>query len=393
MPASFICILSIIAIASPLLFFDALATGQDDILLNRYPLHANITSVDAMAADSNGNIWMIDSNVPALYRYEIEKSNFTEFIIPVTGTPKFTGISVDSSGTVWFADQAGNSVGRLSINGFKLYRIPVFIKPTDVLYKDGFLWIAAKEELGKLDISSASLTDYFVYKRNSDLDSLLQDDEGNIWFVETNAGKLGVFLKVYNGIDEIEIPAIDPYPKCLEMDSKGRAWFIQSGPGKLGMFDAKDYLRQAMIEGQGINKSRFFKELEPPAIDGKKATTYHLAIDGHDNIWFTDIGNNRLIAYSTKNDNYTPLYLEGNNSMPTILISDGTGILWFIESNPKKLVRLHVGPEFGKATPTPVPSVTATKLPTNKPEASPSVPGFQTIAAIIALLIAFKKSK
>ncbi|WP_230741486.1 Vgb family protein [Methanooceanicella nereidis] len=353
------------------------AAGSPDLYsIERYQLPENVTAVDAMTVDAQGNVWFADSSMPCLFRFDPVQRSFNGYMMPPADNTRITGLYADDAGSVWYADRDGNRVGRFSIpdERFYTYNFPVDIKPTDVVYLNGFLWIACKDELGRLDISSKFLVDHWVSKRSSDLFELQADNESNIWFIEYSAGKVGAYLKAYNGVAEYDIPAEDPYPTSMALDSKRRLWFSESGPDRLGMFDTS---------------TEQFAEYDMPAI-GKKPVINRLTVDGNDHVWLTDVENSRLIKFFPDIQRFAVLELSTENSYPTLIEYDGKGIIWFIESGSKVLAKLHASPEYGLSDLVPLPTVTPEPSPS--PTVSPTVtPGFEFVAALLALLVALRK--
>lgn len=368
--------LALITMLALLLALPAACAQQHDFTVTEVDLPENVTVVDTMTIDRSGNVWFMDSSGPELYLYEPDKNNFTEIAMPGLQGAEFTGMSVDASGKVWFADRDGNRVGMFdpATGGFKVYDFPLELAPSDLVFYNGFLWIGCKEEIGRLDIKNEYLLDHFLKKRNSYImDVELDEETGDIWFVESAMNRVGGYLKRYNDNVEYDIPTPDSCPTCLDMDSAKTLWFIEAKTNRLGSFDT-------------INEK--FREHDAPAIDGKKPSLNHVAVDKNGHVWVTDPANNRLIKYFPEHDAFGSIGLKEGNNMPTLIDIDEKGNLWFVESGTGKLAMLQAGPDAGMPSASPIPSPSAEPSSTPKPS-----PGFSVAALAIAglILLAFKK--
>lgn len=353
------------------------ANGAEPYSIDEFRLPENAAMIDAMAIDQSGSIWLADSTAQVLYKFEPSSGSFDFHSMQSLEGARITGMSIDDSGIVWIADYDGNRVAYFSEadnNSWGSYKFPVTINPSHAVYSNGYLWIAGKEELGKLDLETNFLTDKWVSKRDSHLVSLCPDPYGNIWFVEYSVGKVGGYYLRFNDIGEKDIPTENSYPTCAAIDSKGRLWFIESGPtpDKLGMFDT-------MTEQ--------FEEYDMPEIDGRNVSGHRIAIDKYDNVWFTDVMGSRLIKFIPDNKTFVQVRTDNGNSMPTLVSVDKNGDIWFVESKTKMLSRLHADPSYG-LNPTPVPEATDMSTPGSSTPMPGQSPGFEAVPMLMAFALA-----
>jgi virginiamycin B lyase len=367
--------LRLIALAAAgllLIMLMPVTAAQDAPVLDEYKL-PNGTAVDAMCVDSQGRVWLAQSSPAALYMFE--NGVFQRHELPFTDDVLIKGMSAEGSDYVWLADQQGQRVIGYDVakNKFYNFTFPVKLNPSDVVAWEHYLWVACNMELGRLDMDTNFLKDYYVDKYTADLSDLVMDRTGNVWFVEYSTGKVGGYYRMNDQVQLFPIPTADSAPTCLGIDPKGRLWFLESGPNKLGMFDTN---------------MNMFEELDMPVIDGKKAYPKRLAVDGNGNVWLTDISQGRVIKYYPSKGMFVPISLNGSKAYPTFIEAENENI-WFVESGSGNLARLQADPLYG-LNPTPVPTVlpSATSQPTSTPKPTP---GFEIIAGLCAIYLVAKR--
>ncbi len=361
-------ILTLLAVLALLAVIGESAMAQGTPAIDEFKLPEG-TTVDAMCLDTNGNVWLAQSSPAMLYRFEPSAGTFQGHAIPAGKDALIKGISAEGSDYIWIADQAGQKIYGYGINENKFYTftLPIKLNPAAVIARDQYLWLACNMELGRLDIDTNFLKDYYVDTYTADLAGLAMDRTGNVWFVEYSSGKVGGYYRLDDQIQIFPIPTEGSAPTCLDIDPQGRLWFIESGPNKLGMFDT------------GMSS---FKEFAMPALDGKQVAPKRVAVDGDGNVWLTDTPNGRGIKFYPAKDAFVPISQNGSKVYPTFIVADGNTI-WVAESGAGALARIRADPLYGlTATPTPTPTPVPSATPTAKP-----TPGFGILAALGALAI------
>jgi virginiamycin B lyase len=366
---------SLAALALLAVFLLPVAMAQGTPVIDEFKLPNGTTSIDAMCLDSNGNVWLARSSPATLYKFDPSTGAFQSHEVPAEKDAMIKGMSAEGSDYIWIADQSGQKIYGYDVGKNKFYNFtfPVKLDPSAVIAQDHYLWVACNMELGRLDIDTNFLKDYYVDKYTADLADLALDRMGNVWFVEYSSGKVGGYYRLDDQLQIFPIPTADAAPTCLGIDPQGRLWFIESGPNKLGMFDT------------GMSS---FKELDLPPIDGMNVTPKRIAVDGDGNIWLSDMAHNRIIKYYPSKGAFVPISLNGSKIYPTFIEADGTTI-WIIESGIGALARIQADSLYG-LNPTPTPTVRPTEqsaTPTPKP-----TPGFELLAAMAAMAVALTLS-
>jgi virginiamycin B lyase len=351
-----------------------LAMAQGTPTIDEFKLPNGTTSIDATCLDSNGNVWLAQSSPAMLYKFDPSTGTFQRHEIPADKDAMIKGMSAEGRDYIWIADKSGQKIYGYDVGKDKFYTftLPVKLDPSAVIAQDHFLWVACNMELGRLDIDTNFLKDYYVDKYTADLADLAVDRMGNVWFVEYSSGKVGGYYRLDDRLQIFPIPTADAAPTCLGIDPQGRLWFIESGPNKLGMFDT------------GMSS---FREFDLPVLDGAQVNPKRIAVDGDGNVWLTDTPHGRVVKYYPPKDAFVPISLNGSKVYPTFIEADND-LIWIVESGTGNLARLRADGLYG-LNPTPTP----TALPT-APSATPTpkpTPGFELLAALVALSIIGKK--
>jgi len=347
----------------------AAATGEGTYTVREYTLPQGTAEIGAMTVDEAGNVWLIQNEPPVLYKLVRENGTFSNYTLEGFGRAGFTGLTADGAGFVWFADPKGNRFGayKEATNDTSSFDFPGPMAPSSVLRRGDILYIGCKEEVGVYDLRfpEEPLMDYFV-QYGSFVRDIHFDRFYNVWFVEYDSNKVGVYWRTYDKISDFPVPTASSYPTCLSIDSLGRLWFVENGTNKLGMFHTELFN---------------FSEYAMPAVEGKTPVISDVATVG-ETVWLTDPKNDRALRfYPDEGPEAFAAALLADGSAPTFIEPDADGTLWIYEAGSKKLASLDVTDEFGQATPTPVPSPTTVPQPTK-------TPGFLALISIVALTLA-----
>lgn len=340
----------------------------------KYP---NGTAIDSMCVDSRGNVWLAQSSPAYLYKLDPSMGTFERHEIPANADTMFHGMSAEGSSYIWMADEGGQQIIGYDVSKNKFYNFtfPLKLNPADVIAQDNYLWVACNMELGRIDMDTNELKDFYVDRYDASLSDLVKDRLGNVWFVEYSAGKVGGYSRMDDRVHIFPIPTADSRPTCLGIDSQGRLWFIESASNKLGMFDTN------------LNT---FKEIDLPSLDGAQVNTKRIAVDADDNVWLTDTGHGRVVKYYTAKDVFVPISLNGSRHYPTFIEADGNTI-WVVESGATSLAKIRADQLYGLDA-TPTPAAKPTEVPSASPTPKPT-PGFEVVAALGALYIMSKLGK
>jgi virginiamycin B lyase len=147
--------------------------------------------------------------------------------------------------------------------------------------------------------------------------------EDSIWFIETNANRIGKVLQDEKRVVEYTIPTMKSIPSDLVVTGSGMVWFTEQDANQLGMFDPV---------------SLAFKEYDIPTF---ASLPFRIAWDGADSIWFTEHYGNKLGRFNIRTETFTEFSIPTANSRPSGIVVDREGHIWFLQMQGNKLARLN----------------------------------------------------
>ncbi|HTX37548.1 MAG TPA: DUF4214 domain-containing protein [Bryobacteraceae bacterium] len=219
----------------------------------------------------------------------------SEYPIPTSGAIPH-GITSGPDGALWFAEESGNKIGRITTTGVE----SEFVVPT----------------------SGAAVED------------ITTGPDGAIWFGETGAGKIGR-ITTAGTITESPVPTPGLAPFGIVTGPDGNLWFVeaaQTGVSKIGRMSTS---------GNSVDF--------PIPTSGAAATQIAVGPDGA--LWFTEaMGNNigRITTAGTITE-----FPTAAGSNPWNIVAGPDGALWFTETGTAKIGRITLA---GTITEFPVPS-------------------------------------
>lgn len=192
---------------------------------------------------ADGNMWVTDPGTNSIWRIkQIKKKPFVVFTqYHLTGNAQPLTITNGPDDALWFTEPGTNRIGRLPISGSPLseYSIPtansdpVGIAPAT----DKALWFTEQKskKIGRITTAGVISAEYPLNNAMTP-DQLVQGVDGNFYFTDTAANKMGQFFIRSHRVNYYSIPTKDSKPTamCLGLDSE--VYFIESAGNKVGQF-------------------------------------------------------------------------------------------------------------------------------------------------------------
>ena len=194
------------------------------------------------------------------------------------------------------------------------------------------------------------------------------DSKGICWVGETTTGLLGRYDPQTETYTRIPIPGEKPWPQPIAVDSKDRVWFADGhGPvqsrlvrfdPKTGTFTSYPYPKTYELKNYSLQMIRFHpdgsvwgdmhsgrvlvrvdpetKEVSESKIPNSNIL-YGLAIDGSQNVWFSEQMIGKLARVDSHGDHFTEFDLPTEDSMPQRMAADAEGNIWVPEYRSSKI--------------------------------------------------------
>ncbi len=244
------------------------------------------SSAGQIASAPDGALWfsLNDSRIGRM-------TNAGDLSTVDTGVALTGGICVSSTGSVWFTT-VSNQIGRFVPNsGMRLFDTPG---------------------------GSGSSSPW----------RLAAGPDGNVWFTENSAGKIGRVTD--NGdVTEFTLPTRTAGPLIITAGPDGNLWFTESLANQIGRITPAGQITEFAIPAQGGSST----------IGSSAPTGIATGPDG--NLWFTE--QSRGIGRITPGGQITEFKIPTLNVQPYAIAAGPDGNLWFTE---------FTGNQIGRITPT-----------------------------------------
>ena len=253
---------------------------------------------------------------------------FKEWVTPTLGQRSRDPIQA-ADGTIWWAGQWGNLIGRINptTGEMKEFPLPANAMPhTVTLDAKGNVWYTGNKNgtIGYLDPGSGKITEYKMPDPAAkDPHSAIFDKKGILWFTLQNSNMVGRLDPATGDIKLVTLKTPNAKPYGIKIDAEGNPWFACNGhPCLVKINPATMELTETKLPLPGTTVRRLY-----------------IADDGI--IWYVNSGEGRLGRLNPKTGEIkewpSP---SGPKSHPyAIVVVDG--IVWYNESGqrPDTLVR------------------------------------------------------
>ena len=159
---------------------------------------------------------------------------FKEWMVPTLGQRSRDPVEA-ADGSIWWAGQWGNLVGRIdrATGAMTEYPLPANAMPhTVVLDAAGNVWYTGNKNgtIGKLDPGTGEITEYKMPDpAATDPHTAVFDQDGILWFTLQQANMLGRLDPATGETRLVTMPVEDARPYGIKIDAEGNPWFACNG--------------------------------------------------------------------------------------------------------------------------------------------------------------------
>jgi streptogramin lyase len=214
-------------------------------VLTQYYAAENSTFVVGLASGPDGALWF--SVTPCSASCHGATGNFIgrlttagvlsgSYMLPtIFGSP--VGITAGPDGALWFVEEGGNNVGRITTDGvIAEYPIPTAnsLPLIIVAGPDGALWFveSSSNKIGRITTSGV-ITEYAVPTAGSGPVFIAPGPDGALWFVESAANQIGR-ITTAGVITEYAVPTAKSGLQTIATGPDGALWFTEGAANKIG---------------------------------------------------------------------------------------------------------------------------------------------------------------
>jgi virginiamycin B lyase len=253
----------------------------------------------------------------------VAAQTITEFSIPTSGSQPFD-ITSGPDGALWFVEQGGNKIGRITTAG----SITEFSVPTPgsgpsgiTAGPDGALWFTELfgGKIGRIT-TSGTITEFTVPTSFSGPGGITTGPDGALWFTQFNGNKIGR-ITTAGSITEFSIPTPGSQPVNITTGPDGALWFTEFAANKIGRITTSGSITEFPL---------------PPTSPGGPQGI----VAGPDGaLWFAEFNANRIGRMTTAGE-VTEYQVTPGDPHPTGITVGPDGALWFTESGKNKIGRI-----------------------------------------------------
>ncbi|MDJ0981967.1 MAG: hypothetical protein QNI94_10100 [Kiloniellales bacterium] len=229
------------------------------------------------AEAGDGTIWWAGQWGNLIGRIDPATGAMTEYPLPAGAMPH--SVTIDKVGGVWYMGNKNATMGRLDPESGE---ITVYDMPdpdardphTAVFDADGILWFTLQHSnmIGRLDPASGDVRLVTAPRPGSRPYGIKIDAEGRPWIACNGANCLISVDPATMQVTEIELPIPETTVRRLDIAEDGMIWYVNSSQGRLGRLDPSN----------GDVK-------EWPSPSGAKSHPYAIAVlDGA--VWYNESG-------------------------------------------------------------------------------------------------------
>jgi streptogramin lyase len=243
-------------------------------------------------------------------------------------------------------------------------------QPYDIVAgPDGNLWFTERNanKVGKVS-TSGSFTEYTVPTANSKPFGIALGPDGNLWFTESVGNQIGK-VTTSGVFTEYPIPTPSSSPWRITNGPDGNLWFTEFGAAQVAKLTTAGIFTEYAVGGNpgGIATgpdgnlwvTEFTGNNVAKVTSSGNVTEYPIPTSGSlsggivagpdGNLWFTEFSGNK-VANVTTSGSFTEYTVPTAGSQPIHLAAGLDGNIWFVELNGNKVARVTTSGAFTEYT-------------------------------------------
>jgi streptogramin lyase len=193
-----------------------------------------------LAAD--GNIWVTDPGTNSIWRItQIHAKPFVLFKqVALTGNAQPGAIIVGPDSALWFTEPGTNSIGRVPVSGAPVteYSLgPGRSMPAGIASSNDGIWIVETKarQLVRMSITGV-ITATYPLTNSMTPDALVQGIDGNFYFSDPKANRIGQFIVRQKVLHYYPIPTANSEPTAMTLGADHEIYVLERLGNKIAHF-------------------------------------------------------------------------------------------------------------------------------------------------------------
>ncbi|MGQ7845164.1 Vgb family protein [Granulosicoccus sp. 3-233] len=190
----------------------------------------------------DGTIWWAGQWGNLIGRINPATGDMQEYPLPAGAMPH--SVTLDQAGNVWYTGNKNGTVGRLDVEtgDIRVYPMPdpAARDPHTAIFDDtGTLWFTLQQSnmIGRLNPETGNIKLVSMKTRGSRPYGIKIDAEGSPWVACNGSNCLVKVDPVTMALTEIELPIPETTVRRLDIADDGTIWYVNSSQGRLGRLD------------------------------------------------------------------------------------------------------------------------------------------------------------
>ena len=187
-----------------------------------------------------------------------------------------------------------------------------------------------------------SITEFPIPTGGSQPLEIAAGSDGNLWFTEGAASKIGKINPTTDAISEFATPTAGALPALIATGPDGNLWFTEDNAGQIGEINpTTDAINEYSIPYAGTRP-------------------IYIAAGPDGDLWFSDAGTNAIETINPTSHAFSEFTIPTGNSNPQGITEGPDGNLWFVEQAGNKIGMLN--PTTGTITEFSIPTANANPI-------------------------------
>ncbi len=202
--------------------------------------------VNGITAGPGGTIWFTEFHTDRIGALDTDTHLITEFTLPTANAEPY-GIVEGPDGTIWFTEAGANQIGRINPVTHAIQEFRIDSSGDDeaegiTFGPDGNLWfvLTGLNAIGEMNPrTGAMIGEYQVPTPNAGLSEIVSDPaDGSLWFTEDAVARLGMINATTKVTTEFPLPTGGATPGAIAVDRNGNIWLVESNAGRFAEIPA-----------------------------------------------------------------------------------------------------------------------------------------------------------
>jgi virginiamycin B lyase len=301
---------------------------------------AALTSWGIAIDNSDHTVWFTDEVSNAVWSFNTTSETFIEHSIKTPAALPYQ-VSIDSQGNVWFTEFSGDKIGVVSQNG-TINEFPIPIAPSQptgiaVDIQTNRVWFNLLETSGSVDqfyVGSFYNGSFTFNNITPEVDTpvgIAVGQNGTLWLTQHGASLVSEFnptTRFFRTISTSIPPVGASYPYFVYVDqATGNVWFNEHYGNAISVFNPKDnVLTEYEIPSRNV-------------ADGNISGALTMTVASNGIPWFTELYNGKLGNVNTSSPVGLSLRVSGDNTIQLSNLSS-TQLQFSISDNTQEQVSL-----------------------------------------------------